>query len=654
MINFFFSGLFIILLVLNLSSIGYFFFQKEKINKNFNESIYLLIGLSSLVIYLRFIFYLTEFNSIEIFIFFLIISSFFLIACFIFKDGFYEHAKKLIIIIIPVILFYLTLSYLYGEQFYVFRGNKWDWFAFVTSSHYLNNIDAQDFLGLKNNFNWNNFDKLESKELTAYHENIKIWLLRIVDMYLLGSFFLNLKFNSTFFNLYLFKIFSLITILIPFIDFIKKYSNQKNFFINYLLSLVFIFSFWILYIVEADYYRQLISFGFFIYLICTLDDLFLDFENKKFNKIIITAIFYYSLFLLYPELLFIYLFILFLTFLLYKKKIYILKANYHIFLIILLGFFLISLPSYELILRQIIGQLGSTSSENRWWTYFGAFFFGRSSPAIDIEFANSVKELIYNTKNISGAFDNVTLIDIIKIITFSISNFNYENTYLSVIPSLAGFYFITDLFKFNGIQIFNFIFLIILNLYLIFTVLKNLFTLSLTKDNKIYNLKISTLSFLVGSIIFILQGKLWTFIKFYMYFSPVIFLLVLFKFKDIKKNILIKPNIYLIIVMSFFSFYKFHTFNYGIGAYDSFPSIQKVEMKKDILWKFNIKKYSDCKEIVLNFKKHDYYNTETISDRFKSIYLTIYLLDNNFVFKDLNKLVNLNTETALKCEVSNL
>ena len=106
--------------------------------------------------------------------------------------------------------------------------------------------------------------------------------------------------------------------------------------------------------------------------------------------------------------------------------------------------------------------------------------------------------------------------------------------------------------------------------------------------------------------------------------------------------------------MSFFSFYKFHTFNYGIGAYDSFPSIQKVEMKKDILWKFNIKKYSDCKEIVLNFKKHNYYNTETISYRFKSIYLTIYLLDNNFVFKDLNKLVNLNTETALKCEVSNL
>ena len=29
-----------------------------------------------------------------------------------------------------------------------------DWFAFVTDSLYLNNLDTYDFLNLKNNFNW--------------------------------------------------------------------------------------------------------------------------------------------------------------------------------------------------------------------------------------------------------------------------------------------------------------------------------------------------------------------------------------------------------------------------------------------------------------------------------------------------------------------
>ena len=183
------------------------------------------------------------------------------------------------------------MAIIYGEQFYVFRGNKWDWFAFVTSSFYINNLENLDFLNLKNNFNWENFQDFDFKDHSAYHNNIVIWLLRIVDMYLLGSLFMNLSFNSPFFNLYLFKIFSLAIIIVSTVDFVRRYVNIKNSIYIFFISYIFVTSFWVIYIVEADYYRQLISFGFFIYLLGNLDDFFLYFEKKNYQKVLINIIF---------------------------------------------------------------------------------------------------------------------------------------------------------------------------------------------------------------------------------------------------------------------------------------------------------------------------------------------------------------------------
>jgi hypothetical protein len=107
--------------------------------------------------------------------------------------------------------------------------------------------------------------------------------------------------------------------------------------------------------------------------------------------------------------------------------------------------------------------------------------------------------------------------------------------------------------------------------------------------------------------------------------------------------------------MSSFIIYKYHTNNFGIGVYDSFPSIQKVNMKKNINWKFDKSKYSDCKKIILNFIKWNYYDPGTISNRFKSIYITINLLDNGFKFEDNLVLVNSSTKQIKKiCEISEL
>lgn len=651
----FLSGIILLIFLINLNGLGFFILNKKNDN-NEHISVNVLFGVSTLILYSHFSFYLLELKPSEISISFFIISLIFVFLSFIFRDGFAKQSKDLFLVSIPIVTFFLLLAFLYGEQFYVFRGNKWDWFAFVTSSFYLNNLETLDFLELKNNFSWDHFKNYEPNQYSAYHNNIASFFFKKINILLLGSFFLDLKFNSPFFNLYLIKIFSLILINISIMDFIRKYSSNKNDLLIYFISLIFVSSFWTIYLMEADYYRQLISFGFFIYLITNLDEFFIDFEKNKYKKILISTFFIYSLFLIYTELLFIYLVILFIFFIQYKKKIFLIKNRYFYLLVIFIGLFIIILPSYELILSQIKRQIGfSTSGENRWWTYFGAFIFGRSSPALDVEFANVIKSLIYNTKNISQGADNVSLKDIYIMITDTINKFNYQSSYLSIIPSISGFYFITDLFKFDNTDKFNIIFLILLNIYLIYIVFNNLYFILKFNNNLTNNIKIFLSFFIIFSFYFIAKGKLWTFIKFYMYMSPFIFVLIMFSFSQMNKKLIINPNLILLIIMSTFVFYKFHKNNSGIGNYDSFPSIQKLQMKKNIKWNFENNKYLDCKKVILKFNKWDYYNNQTISDRFQSIYISIHLLDNNFKFEDNFVLINTSLDKSDKiCEISNL
>jgi hypothetical protein len=105
-----------------------------------------------------------------------------------------------------------------------------------------------------------------------------------------------------------------------------------------------------------------------------------------------------------------------------------------------------------------------------------------------------------------------------------------------------------------------------------------------------------------------------------------------------------------------FPIYKFSTFNYGIGNYDSFPSVQNKRMKIENNWFFDYPKYKNCKNIILNFEKFDYYNPETITGHFKSNYLSIYLVSKGYEFVD-NKTLRLikNDKNILTyCNIKNL
>ena len=220
-----FSSLFLIILTTNLYSIGFIFLNEKKNNLGLAPNI--LFGFTILILLSNFLFFIFYLNSLKIFYIVFVLSTIISIYCFFKIKYFYlNKLKYLILFSLPIIFFYIFLATIYGEQYYVFRGNKWDWFALVTSSVYLNTINTHDFLELSKNFNWETVNNFETNQLSAYHQNIKIWLLRKVNLYLLGSLFQNLNFNSPFLNLYLLKIFSIILINFSIYDFFKNFFTR--------------------------------------------------------------------------------------------------------------------------------------------------------------------------------------------------------------------------------------------------------------------------------------------------------------------------------------------------------------------------------------------------------------------------------------------
>lgn len=646
-----YSLLLLIFIIAGFSSLGFIICRNIKIN---NISSYPIIGYIVFILvfnYLFFIFKISVSNLLYLSFFIFMTSIFFSLT--IKNLEFFNVIKKIIYIIIIPLLFFLSLAEVYGEQYYVFRGNKWDWFGFVSSSHYLSHLPDSDYLLIQKDQNLEKFRYLSKELFSAYHQTIITWIDKIPTLSLLGAFFLNINFVNSFYMVYIFKIFCIMLSTLGIYDFLKKYYHS-SFLLNIFNSIVAIFSFFFIYIIEADYFRFLASFCFFIWIFLNVDELFEDFKKNNIKKILLYIACISVLVLIYPEILFI-ICLLFITYGFFSKKInfnYIKKNSYKYLLSILI-ILLFIFPNIEITLNFLLDQIKQTANENRWWTYFGAFLLGRENPSIDPLFSQHVKELIYKSQS-AGLHDNLSLIEIISIIHGSIIKFDYIHIYLNIIPSIFGYYFLTD-WGVGNIKYVYYFFLLIFSFYLLLVFLKNLVSVLNSKKDELILLKSAFIIFIFLSIFFILKGKLWTWTKLYFYFTPFIILILLFKIKIKKETYKFFPNYFLMVLMLLFPLYKFKDFNYGIGTYDSFPSIQKTQSKKEVNWSYDQSKFAICSTIVLNFKKFDYYNPNTILDHFKEIYLTINLINIGYNFED--KSYNILTNGNLfvqECRVDSL
>ena len=159
---------------------------------------------------------------------------------------------------------------------------------------------------------------------------------------------------------------------------------------------------------------------------------------------------------------------------------------------------------------------------------------------------------------------------------------NFLLFYLNIIPSLLGLYYISldQINNFDIITLFKIISQIILNIYLIRIILKNLYYFKKLKDIKFNNyLKYFFFYTLIIFVILVFNASFWQVIKLYFYSSFLIFIFLSLDFKKAKINeFYFNPIILILLVI--FPLYKFSTYNFGLSRTDSFPSSLNNELKQ--------------------------------------------------------------------------
>ena len=199
-------------------------------------------------------YFLFNLNIEKIILFWVLISSYIFFDYFL---KFYKFKKFpsflgifFLFSVVLISIIYLLPVILYGEQFYIFRGNHWDFFSYLSIASLFSNYDFFSLNDLttfpKEYLHFDNIEKLIfSRPLTSLIIGIFIKLIN-TDIFLI---------------MYLFKISLLIFIVISFRQFISnfKYNNLDKIIITF----VFPFTFWLIYVFEIEAYSHLASIPIF-------------------------------------------------------------------------------------------------------------------------------------------------------------------------------------------------------------------------------------------------------------------------------------------------------------------------------------------------------------------------------------------------------
>ena len=599
-----------IIFIVFLTSLGFFVLNVIKL-KEYNK-ISSLLGLSIFIFFTNIFYFFFNFSIGIISIIFILL--FFFSFYFNLKnsnDEFFIVNKSNFLLSVPVISFLLLLALIYGEQFYIFRGNYWDYFYYIKQALLISDNNFK-------NLTLNSHGLEESVKGVLYDK----FNYEAPSVSLVLSFFLKLKFFSVFELAYVFTIILLSLISISF-NFIFFKINKVNY---YLIPVVFTLSFWCLYIFEIQALRHLCSLGLFISSIGLLCEFNVNFNKKKTKYFLILTFLQSSIFLIYSEFflfnalfLFIYFFLL-----IFKKKISLL--NYKIILIILFFFLIFSLPGYKSNLLPIINNIKSFKdlSGLDFWGYYGAFILGKNNLISNSDFVENLKHQIH--------FNNLGSYNLLIYIINSHFLNNYNLILINIIPSFFGFYFLTD--GSGGISFA--ILIVVFCVYLITKFLKNLYFIFRYSNNFHLILISLFVTWLVCSFILIINNSYWGLIKLYFYFFIFFLLTTFFIYKKEKRNFYLAPNLFLIALLAIFPLYKYSQNNSGIGRNDSFPSILNSSMKKDFNWFIDRNELKSCHNIIVEIKL----NKENVVKAYYAKLILVHdKLDYNYYF-DEKKLLN--------------
>lgn len=577
-----------ITLILSFYFIGSLF--PKKLNLENTEKPIFALGF--IILFLNYGYFNFNLSVNIIFYFFTIISVIgiiFVIKTKNFKKSNYKFLVYIFVILIPLSLIGIT----YGEQYYVFRGNIYDHFVYLSS-------------GLSF-FKYNYNELLKFSLGTSSPSNNEFYLTHILNVInsrpsaqLFLSFLINLKFIDIIKINYIFKL------IIFGLTFLSSYNFfyfiTKNKDTSLLISTSFIFSFFYFYNHEIDAHSLLLSLPFFFLIIKYTIDLRVNlnnFNNIFFIKFILIGSVY---FVIYPNggaIVIIPIFIYFI-YLIFKFHIDFFRVKKVIIFISI--FLLLILPTYKTTIMYLINSEIPIGLGHKvdFWGYYGAFIFGKDNPIHNLEIVNLIKEMWVSEKS----FYNILLAGVK-------ANIESGNIFffLNIIPSVFGFYHFTTS-KFYGV--FNYLFLTII-FFLNFIIIRNIFKNFYFIFTKNYDFNIVVRIFLIYFIIFFLflfaKNQIWSSIKLYFILCPIFFFILTLNFSENKPTIIKRYILYMLILLPI---YKYSQFNNGIGVLDTFPSVINKDSKILTKWSIDRSKLYKC-----NSLKYD------LNDKFHKIYISL-------------------------------
>lgn len=501
----------------------------------------------------------------------------------------YKFLIHIFIVLIPLSL----IGIIYGEQYYVFRGNIYDHFVYLSSGLSFFNYDYNELLKLS-------IDGVKQSNNEFYLSHILNVINSRPSAQLFLSFLINLKFIDVIEINYIFKliIFGL-TFLSSYNLFYFIIKNREK---SLLISITFIFSFFYFYNHEIDAHSLLLSLPFFFLIIkytIELKESLYNFNNIFFAKFILVASIY---FIVYPNggaIVAIPIFIYFIYMILKYKIDYLRLKKIIVFILI---FILLILPTYKTTIMYLINSEIPVGFSHKvdFWGYYGAFIFGKDNPVHNLEVVNQIKEMWAS----GNSLFNISLAAIkANIETGNIFFF------LNIIPSIFGFYHFTTSDDYGIFNYFLFVFLIFLNFIIIKIYFKNVYFIFTRNNNLNLILRIFLFYFIIFFLFLVLKNQIWSAIKLYFILSPIFFIMLIL---DLSKDKLMITKKYILFLLMLLPIYKYSQFNNGIGVLDSFPSIINKDSKIYTQWSVDRSKLENCKSL-----KYD------LNDKFHKIYISL-------------------------------
>ena len=590
------------------SSIGYILCMQANMS-NYKNLIFYFFGKCFFIIILTFFY--SQFDlSIEYSVLFLIFFGVSSIIFMMFKKV--SLLKELVVLFFkfyfPIFIILFSIAYVYGPSFYVFRGNHWDWFAQISMGTTFNQFNWGSYIELMNN------EMLTVGEVSPtvigkpYSKSFYFFPFdgpnhRIAPALFFSSIFM-VKNISPFLLAYTIKVLFFTSIFPAYYILINSFDNKLGRINNYIIALALSLGTWSFYIFEIDALAQLLTFSISIIFYALLLELY---KKQTDSKVIVYQLSFLAsaVFLSYPEQAMIIFSSTFFFIILYLRLLF--KKLY--FYLAILFFIILILPKLISYLELVSTM---SSATNDWWGYFGSFVLGRNNLILDPNAINSINEIINNSN--SNIFYKIKEIFIMHI------DQGYSLILLTILPSLLGFYYLAD----ASFNLLNFLFLIVLNMFLIKIIFTNTKSIIFTENKNLKFIRFFLLFQLCACIAFLLKNQLYIAIKIFFYLAPFISIFTLLIFK--KKN---RINYILIVLTLLFPIYKFSEYNFGIGKHDSFPSILKVDLKKNIDWKFNTSNIKKCKFIEIDINK-----------QIPNMYISIILSHKNIDYFNNSKFTN--------------